>query len=79
MTFHELQSHLESVWIVNTPGSGVDDVVPVECRDQGTGVVLHMLSCLPIDGRFGLTAIGRTQEHAQHLYDATRAAVNSRA
>ena len=42
----------------------------------GTGVVLHMLSCLAIDGRFGLTAIGRTPEHATDLYEATSAAVH---
>jgi PGM1 C-terminal domain len=28
--------------------------------DLGTGIVLHMLSCLAVDGRFGATAIGRT-------------------
>jgi len=37
----------------------------------GTGVVLHMLSCLAIDGRFGLTAIGRTPEQAADLYERT--------
>ena len=41
----------------------------------GTGVVLHMLSCLAIDGRMGLTAIGRTPEHAAQLYDLAGAAV----
>jgi hypothetical protein len=42
---------------------------------QGTGVVLHMLGCLAVDGRFGATAIGRTLEHADELYAATLAAV----
>lgn len=42
----------------------------------GTGVVLHMLSCLAIDGRFGLTAIGRTPEQAADLYYATKSAVD---
>lgn len=42
---------------------------------SGTGVVLHMLSCLAVDGRFGLTAIGRDPGHASQLYDATREAV----
>jgi len=42
---------------------------------RGTGVVLHMLACLAIDGRFGLTAIGRTLEQATELYDAAAAAV----
>jgi hypothetical protein len=42
----------------------------------GTGVVLHMLSCLAIDGRFGLTAIGRTPEQAAAFYHATKSAVD---
>lgn len=42
---------------------------------KGTGVVLHMLSCLAVDGRFGLTAIGRDPAHAAELFDQTRAAV----
>lgn len=41
----------------------------------GTGVVLHMLSGLRIDGRFGLTAIGRSAEHAHDLYERALAAV----
>lgn len=41
----------------------------------GTGVVLHMLSCLAVDGRFGLTAIGRDADEASRLFDATGAAV----
>lgn len=39
-------------------------------RRGGTGVVLHMLSCLAVDGRLGLTAIGRSHGHAQDLYHA---------
>jgi hypothetical protein len=41
----------------------------------GTGVVLHMLSGLAIDGRFGLTAIGRTPGQAAELYQATKSVV----
>jgi PGM1 C-terminal domain len=41
----------------------------------GTGVVLHMLSCLAVDGRFGLTAIGRTPEQAADFYERTSLAV----
>ena len=37
----------------------------------GTGVVLHMLGCLAVDGRFGVTAIGHTADHADELYVAT--------
>ena len=40
-------------------------------RRSGTGVVLHMLSCLAIDGRLGLTAIGLSPDHARSLYDDT--------
>ena len=44
-------------------------------RATGTGVVLHMLSGLRIDGRFGLTAIGRSAEHAHELHERALAAV----
>ena len=43
----------------------------------GTGVVLHMLSGLAIDGRIGLTAIDRTPEDADRLQAATRAAIDA--
>ena len=43
----------------------------------GTGVVLHMLSCLAIDGRFGLVAIGTSADHAAELAAATRSAVDA--
>jgi hypothetical protein len=46
-------------------------------HDSGTGVVLHMLSCLAVDGRFGLTAIGRDADHAAELFDRARAAVEA--
>lgn len=46
-------------------------------RARGTGVVLHMLSCLAIDGRFGLTAVGDSPDEAADLYDATRVAVDA--
>ena len=45
--------------------------------DRKTGVVPHMLSCLPIDGRFGLTAIGSSPAHADELYEAVRPAVDA--
>ena len=40
-----------------------------------TGVVLHMLSGLAIDGRLGLTAIGRDPVDAARMYEATAAAL----
>jgi len=42
---------------------------------SGTGVVLHMLSCLAIDGRFGLTAIGNSSAHATELFEAAKKAL----
>jgi hypothetical protein len=42
-------------------------------------VVLHMLSCLAVDGRFGLTAIGLTPEQAADLYERTGDAVHRQA
>ncbi|WP_457252445.1 peptide ligase PGM1-related protein [Pedococcus sp. P5_B7] len=33
-----------------------------------TGVVLHMLSCLRVDGRLGVTAIGRDHDEVERLY-----------
>lgn len=36
-----------------------------------TGVVPHMLSCLAIDGRFGITAVGDSAAHADELQETT--------
>ncbi len=55
------------------PGDVIDAVRGAQLSfdpTTGTGVVLHMLSCLAIDGRFGLTAIGRDNNHAAEMYSA---------
>ena len=46
---------------------------------KGSGVVLHMLSCLAIDGRLGLTAIGTSPDHAATLYEAAGLAIGAAA
>jgi hypothetical protein len=46
-------------------------------RARQWGVVLHMLSCLKVDGRFGLTAIGTSEAQARALFDAVRPAVDA--
>jgi hypothetical protein len=46
-------------------------------HQRGWGVVLHMLSCLAVDGRFGLTAIGTSRDHAGELFDAVRPAIDA--
>jgi hypothetical protein len=45
-------------------------------RRTGTGVVLHMLSGIAIDGRFGITAIGGSAHQARHLFAAVRPVMN---
>jgi hypothetical protein len=66
-------------WLGLPPGAVIAAVTAAGLQFDhatGTGVVLHMLSCLAIDGRFGLTAIGRTPQHSDELFEATRNAVN---
>lgn len=46
---------------------------------RGTGIVLHMLSCLAIDGRFGATAIGLNSDHADELFEMKVRAVTGEA
>jgi hypothetical protein len=41
-----------------------------------TGVVLHMLSGLAIDGRIGLTAIAHDDDEAERMFAATRIAIH---
>ena len=45
-------------------------------RRTGTGVVLHMLSGIAIDGRFGLTAVGGSAREARHLFATVRPVVD---
>jgi hypothetical protein len=58
----------EVVGVVRRHGMAFD-------HGSGTGVVLHMLSCLAIDGRLGLTAFGSSREHAQYLFAETSTAL----
>lgn len=44
---------------------------------HGVGAVLHMLVGLDIDGRIGLTTIGRSPAHAEQLHQATVAAIKA--
>lgn len=43
--------------------------------DRGTGVVLHLLAGLAMDGRVGLTSIGHDADHAGELYEAAASAI----
>ena len=65
-------------WTGRPPASVVSAVHDSGVRfdvGQGTGVVLHMLAGLAVDGHFGVTAIGHTPEHAEELFDAMLVAV----
>jgi hypothetical protein len=69
---------LDPAWQGAPPGAVIDAVAAAGLQldpATGIGVVLHMLSCLAIDGRLGLTAIGRTPEEAAELYEAAGSAV----
>jgi len=46
-------------------------------RAERTGVIPHLLDCLPIDGRMGYTAIGRSREHVQELEQRLEDALRS--
>jgi hypothetical protein len=65
-------------WKGLPPASVIDQVARDGLQfdgETGTGVVLHMLSCLAIDGRLGLTAIGRDPHHAAELYERAAASI----
>jgi hypothetical protein len=71
---------------VDTTFNGLDQAAVIRAvRNAGvqfdhrtqTGVVLHMLAGLGIDGRFGYTALGRNPDHAADLEARTRAAVHA--
>jgi PGM1 C-terminal domain len=66
-------------WTGLLPGQVIDGV---RCaglefdRRTGTGVVLHMLSGIAIDGRFGMTAVGGSTHEADQMFAAVRPVVN---
>jgi hypothetical protein len=70
---------IDPSWVGRPPQDVIDAVcdagLQFDCA-TGRGVVLHMLSGLAVDGRFGLTAIGTSGEDAQHLYNGAGTAVS---
>ena len=69
---------VDPAWLGLSPAAVIGAVADSGLQfdpETGTGVVLHMLSGLAIDGRFGLTAIGETPEDAARMHEATRATV----
>jgi PGM1 C-terminal domain len=80
--YSAIDNLVDESWLGMTPAAVIGAVAAAGLQFDariGTGVVLHMLSCLAIDGRFGLTAIGRTPEQAADLYERTSATVHRHA
>lgn len=77
-TYYATDNLVDPAWLGVPPNSVISFIDDAGLRFDPatrTGVVLHMLSCLAIDGRFGLTAIGTTAEHAAALFTQAQAAV----
>jgi PGM1 C-terminal domain len=71
---------VDPAWTGRPPSSVIEAVRDAGLHfdpRRGTGVVLHMLACLAIDGRFGATAIGTNPAHADELFEAMLAAVST--
>jgi PGM1 C-terminal domain/ATP-grasp domain len=64
---------MDPAWTGRQPSSVIEAIHTAGLQfdpKAGTGIVLHMLSCLAVDGRFGATAIGLTPDHADELFEA---------
>jgi hypothetical protein len=71
---------MDPSWTSLTPRQVISAVAAAGLEfDPGrrTGVVLHMLSCLRVDGRLGVTAIGEDADEVERLYAATERVVSS--
>lgn len=69
---------MDPAWTTLPPAaviSAVESAGVAFDREAGTGVVLHMLSGLAIDGRCGLTAIARSGGEARDMAAAAEAAI----
>lgn len=69
---------VDEAWIGLAPRAVIDAVASAGLQFDhrtGIGVVLHMLSCLAVDGRCGLTAVARTADEARALMEATARAI----
>jgi hypothetical protein len=67
-------------WTGRSPSSVIGAVRDAGLQfdpELGVGVVLHMLSCLAIDGRFGATAIATSPAHADEMFERLLVAVQS--
>ncbi|MGH3645736.1 MAG: peptide ligase PGM1-related protein, partial [Micromonosporaceae bacterium] len=80
--YYSTDNLVDGAWLGLAPAAAIGAVDDAGLRFDprtGAGVVLHMLSCLAVDGRCGLTAIGHTPQQAAELYTATREALDAAA
>lgn len=80
--YHSTDNLVDPAWLGLAPAVAAEAVADAGLRFDpraGVGVVLHMLVGLAIDGRLGLTAIGRDADEAEDLYERTAAAINEAA
>jgi hypothetical protein len=71
---------LDPAWLGLAPDLAIEAVAAAGLEFdpmRGTGVILHMLSGLAVDGRCGLTAIGTSTQEAQRLEEGARAAIDA--
>lgn len=71
---------VDPAWEGRSPASVIEAVRAAGLQfdpERGTGVVLHMLACLAVDGRFGATVIGTSRAHAGDLFEAMVVAVQA--
>ena len=69
---------MDATWRSLTPRQVIDAVAEAGLEfdpARRTGVVLHMLSCLRVDGRLGATAIGADHDEVERLYADTQRVV----
>ena len=71
---------MDPSWTTLTPAQVIGAVAAAGIEfdpDRRTGVVLHMLSCLRVDGRLGVTAIAADHDEVERLYATTERVVSS--
>lgn len=71
---------MDPSWTGLTPSQVIDAVAAAGLEFdpvRRVGVVLHMLSCLRVDGRLGVTAIAADPGEVERLYAATELVVSS--
>lgn len=70
---------VDPAWLGLPPGAVIEAVRAAGLQFDpatGTGVVLHMLSGLAVDGRLGVIAIGRTPADAEAMVDGVRTVID---